>query len=95
VSDEQTWDVNIPTSKDAEIERLYDTIARLTGRAEAAEQREGHVLYLLCNYGQTDGAHHKAWLIDQIARTLLGDQYGAWIASMTADGLIWDTGIVP
>jgi chromosome segregation ATPase len=39
VSDEQTWDVNIPTSKDAEIERLYDTIARLTGRAEAAEAR--------------------------------------------------------
>jgi hypothetical protein len=35
---EQDWDTTISHNKDAEIERLYDTITRLITRAEAAEQ---------------------------------------------------------
>ena len=26
------------------------------------------IMYILERYGQTDGSHHKAWVIDQIAR---------------------------
>jgi hypothetical protein len=30
---------------------------------------------LAIRYGQIDGAHHKAWVIDQMVRVLLGDRY--------------------
>ncbi len=30
-------------------------------------------------YGQVDGSHHKAWVIDQMVRALLGDAYDEWI----------------
>lgn len=66
-----------------------------TRLVDEATSREGQVLYLLSKHGQTDGAHHKAWVIDQVARTLLGDQYDNWIAAMAADGLTWSNGIVP
>lgn len=29
-------------------------------------------LTLIGDYGQTDGAHHKQWVLDQVARVLLG-----------------------
>jgi hypothetical protein len=29
--------------------------------------------------GQYDGGHHKMWVIDQMVRELLGDQYDAWV----------------
>jgi len=77
------------------IDEMLEKLTQSNRRAEAAEARESQIFLLLCGYGQTDGAHHKAWVIDQIARTLLGDDYDKWIAKMTADGLSWDTGIVP
>lgn len=47
-------------------------------------------------YGQTDGAHHKAWVIDQMVRALLGDGYEAWLAEyrehLSGD---WDEGVAP
>lgn len=51
-------------------------------------------------YGQTDGAHHKAWVIDQMARALLGDDYAEWIGEHNQgdDGpntYGWDEGIAP
>jgi|ERR1017187_1222748 hypothetical protein len=30
-------------------------------------------------YGQIDGPHHKAWVIDQVARALLKDDYPSWV----------------
>jgi len=30
------------------------------------------VMYYIESYGQTDGDHHKAWLLDQIARIIKG-----------------------
>jgi len=47
-------------------------------------------LLLIVEAGQTQGGHHKAWYIDQIARTLSGDGYADLI-----DGLDWDEGIAP
>jgi hypothetical protein len=50
--------------------------------------------------GQLDGAHHKAWVIDQAVRILTGDRYDAWIAEY-CDGVdgpetyAWDEGVAP
>lgn len=51
-------------------------------------------------YGGIDGDHHKAWVIDQMVRSLAGDGYAALIASAKAgdDGpntYEWDEGIAP
>lgn len=52
------------------------------------------------HYAQTDGAHHKAWVIDQMARMLLGDNYKLWVQDYCdgEDGpetYEWNTGIAP
>ena len=31
-------------------------------------------LYFISHFGQFDGAHHKAWVLDQVARILLGTE---------------------
>ena len=51
-------------------------------------------------YGQIDGDHHKAWVIDQIARCLLGADYEAWVTEMRAgeegpDTYGYEEGIAP
>lgn len=52
------------------------------------------------NYSQVDGAHHKAYAIDQMVRALLGDRYEAWITEYRAgedgpESYDWDEGIAP
>ena len=51
-------------------------------------------------YGQVDGAHHKAWVIDQMVRALLGADYVEWVAAYCygGDGYMtysWDEGVAP
>lgn len=51
-------------------------------------------------YGGIAGEHHKAWVIDQMCRSLLGSNYVEWVASAKAgeDGpetYAWDVGIAP
>lgn len=38
-------------------------------------------LYFIERYGQIDGAHHKQWVLDQVARILLGAKVRGKIAS--------------
>ena len=46
--------------------------------------------------GDIDGGHHKMWVIDQMLRTLLGDQYAAWREEYEERGKYqWDEGIAP
>ncbi len=57
-------------------------------------------LSIASQYGQIDGAHHKSWVIDQMVRTLLGDEYAAWVADYKRgedgpDTYSWDEGIAP
>ena len=57
-------------------------------------------LRMLLNYGQTDGAHHKTYVIDQAVRLLAGPYYDDLIAAYCdgedgADTYEWDTGIAP
>jgi hypothetical protein len=57
-------------------------------------------LEVIASYGSVDGDHHKAWVIDQVARKLTGDGYDAWVAGVKAgeDGpetYSWEVGIAP
>jgi hypothetical protein len=51
-------------------------------------------------YGGIDGAHHKAWVIDQMVRILAGSDYDKVVADAKSgedgpDTYEWDTGIAP
>ena len=55
---------------------------------------------LIVQYGGVDGAHHKAWVIDQVLRILAGDEYNEVVRTICAgddgpDTYEWDKGIVP
>lgn len=58
------------------------------------------VLDLIFEYGQIDGGHHKAWVIDQILKILTKDKYDEWVKNYvydeeTGDTYSWDKGIAP
>lgn len=66
----------------------------------AEQERIAAALEVARDYGQTDGAHHKAWVIDQMIRKLLGDRYEEWVLSYRLgedgpDTYEWDEGIAP
>lgn len=72
---------------------ITPTLDQLTTRIEAA-------IEIATRYGQIDEAHHKAWVIDQMCRGLLGDVYEGWVATMKASGddpdaYDYDHGIAP
>lgn len=64
------------------------------------QERVDEALTLAREFGNTDGGHHKMWVIDQMVRALTGDSYGQWVAE-TCDGedgpetYWWDEGIAP
>ncbi|MBL4768003.1 MAG: hypothetical protein JKY94_09860 [Rhodobacteraceae bacterium] len=56
----------------------------------------------VAHYGNIDGAHHKAWVIDQMVRAICVSDaaYDLWVACHKTgeDGpetYSWDTGIAP
>lgn len=64
------------------------------------EKQIKEALEIAFDHGQTDGDHHKAWVIDQMVRKLLGLKYKKWIREYMAgkDGentYDWDVGIAP
>ena len=51
-------------------------------------------------YGGIDGAHHKAWVIDQMVRILAGDGYEQLVRDVCEgeegpETFEWDVGIAP
>lgn len=56
-------------------ERVPDTVA---DRVELA-------LELIAKYGWVDGGHHRAWVLDRVARMLAGDAYEEWKAGAGKD----------
>lgn len=71
--------------------------ALLAARQDAGREQ---ALQLAREYGQTDGAHHKAWVIDQMVRALSGIEYDQFVreAQAGADGpetYDWDCGVPP
>ena len=68
------------------------------------EERIKKALDVAWQYSQIDGAHHKAWSIDQMVRALCGSEkeYNKWVAKYEEpesddpdDYYKWDTGIAP
>ena len=58
---------------------------------EALEAKKA--LALLVMSGQTEGAHHKAWAIDQAIRVLAGDDYERLVEAYRDNGeYSWDEG---
>lgn len=55
---------------------------------------------LAVRYGGIDGDHHKAWVIDQMVRTLAGERYEEVVSEAKAgaegpETYDWDVGITP
>lgn len=79
----------------------FEMYARVLARAECLESKIVSALDVAYKYSQIDGAHHKAWSIDQLVRALTGDNYDKWVAEYCAgkdgsmDDYIWDIGIPP
>ena len=63
--------------------------------ADVATTRAFGALDVAFQYGQIDGDHHKAWVIDQMVREITGDAYSDWIAAAVSDGHTWDAGVPP
>ena len=66
----------------------------------SSEQKIADALKLAFSYGGIDGAHHKAWVIDQMCRALTGENYKKFVkkAKSGEDGpntYDWDVGIAP
>jgi hypothetical protein len=72
----------------------------MTEDINVANRRIDKALELAFNYGGTDGAHHKDWVIDQMVRILAGEDYNELVrmACSGEDGpnsYAWNTGIAP
>lgn len=64
------------------------------------EDKITEALGIAMRFGRVEGAHHKAWVIDQMVRALAGLQYAHFISTATygADGedsFVWEIGIAP
>ena len=64
------------------------------------EERCTEALIIVMRFGGIDGVHHKTWVIDQMVRALLGDQYETWVREHNAgydgpDTYAWEEGIAP
>lgn len=67
---------------------------------ELGEDNAEAALRILLEHGQTDGSHHKSWVIDQAVRKLAGSYYDELIAAYKdgedgPDTYEWDGGIAP
>jgi hypothetical protein len=67
---------------------------------EELEERVCKAMSLIYSYGQIDGDHHKRWVIDQVVRQLLDDDYDRFVAFHNdgedgPDTYEWGTGIAP
>ena len=62
-------------------------------------QYEMEAAKLILDYAQTDGAHHKTWVLDQVLKILLHDDEKAYkdiIETYCNDGEYeWDVGVAP
>lgn len=64
------------------------------------DKKIAKALKIAGEFGGIDGAHHKAWVIDQMVRALTGTGYKQWVKDQCegVDGpetYGWDTGSAP
>lgn len=59
-------------------------------------RRINTALEFAMSYGQIDGDHHKAWVIDQLVRILASDDYDHFVDEAKSGGEYdWDVGVAP
>jgi hypothetical protein len=60
-------------------------------------QMVGAAIEVVERFAGIDGEHHKQWVIDQMMRCLLGDEYERWVKDRNSDTEYepWDVGIAP
>ena len=71
--------------------------------ADAADElfrwglRAERVQEFVTRFGMIDGACHKQWVLDQVMRLVLEEDYAAWAQKMSEDPDYdpWDVGIPP
>jgi hypothetical protein len=68
--------------------------------AEWANEKIRQAIEIAVQYGGVDGDHHKAWVIDQMVRTLAGSEYDRVVADACSgedgpDTYSWEVGIPP
>ena len=64
------------------------------------QERIDEAMEIIERFGQIDGDHHKTWVIDQVVRKLIGDNYEEWKTAWEdgEDGpgtYQWDCGCPP
>ena len=79
---------------------MKSAIETLLTAYEKEKEKNNNVLGLIFEYGQTDGEHHKAWVIDQIVRIITENNYDKWVQHYeydeeTDEDYFWDAGIAP
>ena len=79
---------------------LFENIETILSMLKEKDEKIEKVLELIFQYGQTDGEHHKAWIIDQVVRILTGEKYKEWIKEYiydeeTGESYSWYKGIAP
>lgn len=94
--EEWTGDIDVQFW-DQQCEQAVRALVALSGEQQAQVHA---ALEVARNHGNTDGAHHKAWVIDQMVRALTGPDYAAWVAAAKFgnDGpntFGWDEGMAP
>ena len=69
---------------------------------KTAQEKIDEAVDIIAECAMFDGGHHKQWVLDQVLRTLLGDDltYQMWIQAYKAgedgpDTYGWDEGIAP
>lgn len=90
---------------DKDIQAIVDTQVEL--KTKDLQQKIDKALKIAFEYSQIDGSHHKAWVIDQMVRSLLDDNYKKEIEKYMFDGqdpveaiqnenyFKWDIGVAP
>lgn len=101
VSERQREQESVEATKCAETENalISEELKKFVDSSNV-EEKVVEALALMFNYSQFDGEHHKLWVIDQVVRTLTGDNYEEFVKFYEHDDVLdedydWDTGIAP
>ena len=70
-------------------------------KVTSTQRQINKALKVAFRFGQTDGDHHKAWVIDQMVKALTSKDYKAWVKKYEGDPkdednhYSWDKGTAP
>lgn len=81
-------------------ECMYEANIELLDKTEELRSKIYKAKNIAFKYGQEDGGHHKMWVIDQMLRELLKDDYETFVKEYEepdedGDYYEWDIGIAP